>query len=333
MLKIGFNFGTDVIALPGSVREHLADASAEDMRFLISAASAGEFEPKKLAKELGMTEAALRSCVSFWRGAGVIFEVGGTGSAGVKVKKANVEDVPKKHIVRDDSLPRYTTTELTAAIGKVDRGALLEYCQQAMGRVFNEAEAEILMGLCDYMNLTPDYVALLCDHLTQEKKGRMSLRILENTAKELYDRNIVETDALISYFEIREKAYSLRGKVRTLFGLGSRSFTPSEERMLEKWAGALPEEGMLEYAYELTVNATGEAPLKYTDAIIDKWIAGGFNTLAEVKAKEEEFQKTKAPRQKKNVKAAEPSVSSFSTDDFFEAALKRSYESGTEDGK
>jgi len=52
----------------------------------------------------------------------------------------------------------------------------------------------------------------------------------------------------------------------------------------------------------------------YANAILENWYASGLKTVKDVEAQEEQRSK------------AVPSGSSFSTDSFFEAALKRSYE-------
>ena len=75
---------------------------------------------------------------------------------------------------------------------------------------------------------------------------------------------------------------------------------------------------MIENAYELTVNSTGEASLPYAGKIMDNWFKAGYSTLEQ--AKEAEFTYKK---KKENEKQSD---SSFDNDEFFEAALKRSYE-------
>lgn len=350
-MKIGFNYGTYVFVIPGIVREHLSDASADDLRVLLSVCADPGMPVRKRAKVLGIGEADVTAAISFWRGAGVIFtdrdakpadddgvksvDVSAASDKSGEAENASAPGKPvqKRRLPKDGGVPKYTTAELTAALSVTDKKALVEYCQQSIGRIFNTAEAEKVVGICDYLNVSTEYVAILCDSLVDEKGDRMSLHILEKTAIELYDRGITSADSLIACFEVRKNAKTIEGKVRSLYGFGARSFTAAEKRMMEKWAEARFEDGMIEYAYELTVNATGDAPIKYTDAIIDRWIADEVKTLDAAKSREDEYQKTKVPRPRKNAKSAQPSQSSFSTDDFFEAALMRSYNSDTEDAK
>ena len=105
--------------------------------------------------------------------------------------------------------------------------------------------------------------------------------------------------------------------VRKLFGMKSRSLTAKEKKCISKWFGELGYgEALVTKAYELTVAATNEASMPYANAILERWYAEGFKTLEDV----ENAEKTRAETVK-----SEQSSGSFDTDDFFEAALKRSY--------
>ena len=84
--------------------------------------------------------------------------------------------------------------------------------------------------------------------------------------------------------------------------------------MLEKWVSVyrFPRE-LIRYAYETTIAKAKEPSLSYANAVLESWYAKGLKTPADVDAAEAE--RNHASVQK----------SSFATDDFFEAALKRSY--------
>ena len=72
---------------------------------------------------------------------------------------------------------------------------------------------------------------------------------------------------------------------------------------------------IIEKAYDITVAATSKPSIHYANAILEKWYAEGVRTLADVEALLEKREQEKA----------EDSTSSFDIDDFFNAALKRSY--------
>lgn len=326
-MNITFDFGNDVIVLPRcTVEENLRQASREELCVLLSAACKGSMTVKERAKALGMSEREVTNAISFWRGAGVLAPPNDVKQQkDEKAEKAETR-AAKKARPMDESLPHYSSEELADAIMRPEYRELINHCQQVMGRVFNASEAEKVIGICEYLSVSPDFVALLCSHLAEDSK--VSLRLIETTARSFYDRGINDFDSLNEYIELREKSRTVEAKVRTLYGMGKRAFTSAERKYIEAWTKAGFPFEMIEYAYELTVNATGDAPMKYTNSIIEKWIANGYKTLDDAKKAEEEFQKNKKPHKSRaanKAKTNNSAVSSFATDDFFEAAMRRSY--------
>ena len=74
---------------------------------------------------------------------------------------------------------------------------------------------------------------------------------------------------------------------------------------------------VMKLAYEVAVNSTGSPSMPYTNKVLSNWKEAGYTTAEQVKAAMEEYQ------QKKENKGA-AAQSSFGTDEFFEAALRRS---------
>ena len=120
----------------------------------------------------------------------------------------------------------------------------------------------------------------------------------------------------------KEAAADMASYVRKLFGLGRRALIQSEKDMIDRWTNEYKmSKDMLKKAYEITVEKTGEAGFPYMNAVIENWHKAGYSTVDEVIAAEEAY------RRDKEAKAAQShKPSSFDTDEFFEAALKRSYE-------
>lgn len=346
-MKYRFNYGNDVISLPKSAAENLGSVSRESLAVLISLASERSMSDKKRAEALGISPEALDSAIRYWTAVGVVSpeesparsagksagvsESSRAGVSGNPHARAGEKDSAEEadgnlaDAVIGNSVPHLTIPEITEHAGIEKTSHLLEYCQQKMGRMLNSGEAERIVGICDYLGVSSDFVALLCDNL--KKEGRLTTRALENLAIELHDRGITSYDGALEYMDHREKARSFEGKVRKLFGLGSRTLTPAERKMLEKWAALGTSGEMIDFAYELTVSTTGNASLKYSNAIIEAWAAAGITNVEDAKKREEEFRKKtsgKASGRKK--KASEQTVSSFDNDDdFFEKALRRSF--------
>ena len=151
-----------------------------------------------------------------------------------------------------------------------------------------------------------------------EKMNKKSLRYVEKLAIGLFDDGILGYEELDSHLRAIEAAAEMDKPLRKLFGIGKRALVKKEKEAFENWVGNwnMPL-AVIERAYEITVENTGGASVAYCNAILERWQASGYKTLDEVNAAMEEYRHDK--------KGAKDSAGSFETDDFFEAALRRSY--------
>ena len=94
--------------------------------------------------------------------------------------------------------------------------------------------------------------------------------------------------------------------------------------MLDAWSSYGYGEDIIRRAYEITVGAINEPSLPYANSILERWHSDGLDTAAQIDAKLD------AEREKKG---QTPREGSFDTDDFFEAALRRSYSDSDTENK
>ncbi len=109
--------------------------------------------------------------------------------------------------------------------------------------------------------------------------------------------------------------------IRKLFGLKNRALIAKEKNMVEKWVASMQyDRSVIEKAYEVTVSNTQKASMDYANAVLENWYKAGLKTLSDVEASIAEYQKTKEKGGE-----SQPAGTSFDTEDFFAAALRRSY--------
>ena len=119
-----------------------------------------------------------------------------------------------------------------------------------------------------------------------------------------------------------EALHTFEGQVRSLFGMKARALTSREDKMLRAWASFGYDIDIVRRAYEITVNATNEPSVPYTNSILERWHADGFKTAEEI---------DRALTEQKEKKEGKPLAKDDEPDDFFEAALRRSFrETGVE---
>ncbi len=329
-MSMKLNFLQDVLVLPASVLTHAAGANDAYFRVLLWLASdlslAGK--TKQLSKLADCDAKTVKEALTYWQTCGVL-SVGDDAEstslpAMAQPQPAAAAPEPKQILQRANELPNYTTTELATLLeSREEMRVLIDEAQRLLGKIFNTADVNIMVGMLDYLGMSGECVLLLFAHCKRIEKT--SMRAIEKYAIALADRGITEASAMEEELRILEELYSFEGEVRKLFGLKSRSLTSKESKQLRAWSSYGYGIDIVKCAYELTVNATGEASLPYANAILERWHSEELSTLEEIQARlaEEKAQKEgDGPLGKLG--------DSFGTEDFFEVALKRSLKNLTE---
>ncbi|MBQ7835933.1 MAG: DnaD domain protein [Clostridia bacterium] len=303
----------EMIAVPRKpVTDMLEEADSVQLKVLMYVLSQPEFTQDDLCEKLDITKKRLTSALSFWEKAGAIEKVGG------KSKAAAREATGK--LARASELPKYTSEEIAEYIeSHAGVRQLLNDCQHFVGKMFNLAETEIIIGLLDYLKLDEAYISLLFAHCT--KNGKKSLRYIEKMAIGLFDKGIISYEELDEHLCMIEAAREYDKPLRKLFGIGPRALTKKEQDAFDRWCGKwkMPFE-LIERAFEVTVeNCGGRAPVDYCNAVLSRWFDSGYKTVEEVEEAMTQYKHDKGGGMTKDKKG------SFDEDDFFEAALRRSY--------
>ena len=152
--------------------------------------------------------------------------------------------------------------------------------------------------------------------------GKTNLRAIEKYAYSLVDRDITEPAALEEEIRTVEAMHSFEGQVREMFGMKRRALTARENKMLRAWISFGYDIEIVRRAYEMTISSTNEPSVPYTNAILERWNAEGLRTAQQIDAAMEE---QKSKKEGKGKPAAPTLGNSFDTDDFFDAALRRTF--------
>lgn len=336
-MNFKINYGIGAGVFPTSCAEQVRRASLCDMRVLwLICAKGGAVTVEELCAFSEYTESDVMSSVAYWRGAGII-DTDAVPAVQPKAvqssdntQKEKKESKPKA--VGRAELPQYTSEEIADILeGKKGLAGLIAECNRIMGKMLNNHEINIVIGLSEYLTLDFEYILMLMEYCVSH--GKKTLHYVEKTAFGLYDDGITTPDELSAEIQRREAAVSAEGRIRKLFGIGARAFTAKEKREIYSWINDMGYSmDMIEQAYEATVNATNEASLHYAHSIMERWHAEGIKTPEDVERSNSAFELTKGMSKgtKKNTekKPRENTNSSFDTDEFFEAAIRRSLGSG-----
>lgn len=307
-MNLQFAYGNRVAVMPHTVGAHIDKATKKDIKILFALAAAPDADISEIASEARVSVSDVQSAISFWRGTGVLCAADEHSPDAAKSAASPVR------VIAEKGLPVYDAKELSDVLTRRrELAQLINDAQQAFGKIFNTAEIGIIAGLADYLGLDEEYILLLLTHCrSMEKK---SLRYVEKMALTLHDEGVhsaCDLEERLHHIEIMAKAH---GRVRALFGITSRALTTKEKGMIERWICTMRfSEEMLTLAYETTVDSTSKPSIPYANSILERWYAEGYRTPADVEAALAEYRRKKAGN-----------GSSFDVDEFFEAALKRTY--------
>ena len=318
--KLCVNYGTGVVVLPEAVKNSLPSAKKTDIIVLITLLSDMTADASAIAEKCAVSEDAVEKAIAFWRGAGILsYE-----EEEAPVKEEKTAEKPKKVGKREDlgTLPNYSSSEIAGMVENDREVALMiDECERALGKMLRVGEIAKIVALRDYLGFSPDYITALCTYCAQI--GKNSVRYLETTAISLYDDGITDKETLEEHLRKAQEKHDLEIRIRSLFGMNmSRALTTREKKFIDSWTQTMsfPFE-VIKIAYEITIDKINEPSLNYANAILESWNVSGLKTEEAVRAQ------MAAEAEAKGEPAA---GKSFDSTDFFEAALRRSYEgSGT----
>ena len=309
-MKIEIKYTGSILNLPSRVADLAPTVSKEDLQVIICLFGYSEYFASfenaipLIAEKLTISCEDVKNSLVFWAKAGVI-------------SADDLGDFESKMVTEVSSgNPTYTGAQIEAYIANNKRmGELFKECQSVLGKDFNTHDYNNVINLKQYYKFSSAYILLLLAHCVDI--GKTNWAYIRKLASEFYDNGIDTYKKLDKHFANRKNEKSLEFKIRRLFGIGEREFIKTERAVFDKWIENNIDFGLIELAYEITIEKTGKSSPRYADKIIENWMSSGIKTVEEAKEAQEKF---------KSKQRAE----TFDADDFFEAALKRSY-SDTED--
>lgn len=301
-MKIDIKYTGKILNLPASVAEFAPDASREELIVIIGLFSCTEYFDTFdkyidiFAEKVGIGVERIMKALSFWADKGVISLEGELPAdiAFSRIDNILTGDQIKKFVENNESIR-----------------SLFFASQKILAREFNSYDHEQIIKIKEFYRFSDNYILLLLSFCKDIEKT--SWASIKSTAKYFYEEGIDTFNELQKHLANRHDKNSLEFKIRELFDIGMREFTKSEKHFFDKWIKDNIDFELIQHAYNLMISNTKNgqnSSLKYCWRTVENWLRAGINTASEVKKK--------FPIIKQE--------STYDVDDFFEAALARSYE-------
>ncbi len=299
-MKIIPDYGKGVIAVPKRALDLALSCPDDTLKALLYLC---EHLSDDGCEEAGISREAMNKAVRFWRAAGVI--------DGGEKEQEEEKAVSKP---RESQVPSYAGKEIARIIdSRKGLRTLIDTAQNMLGKVFTPSEAGVIVMMSDHLELDDEYIILLIEYC--RSRGKTSIRYIEKTVLSLFDDGIDSVAALDAYIKKCEKADTIEGYIRSLYGMGERALTKKERGIISSWAEKGVSKELVEYSYEQMIPHVTKPSLSYQNGILTRWIKEGYTTVEQA----ETGQKS--------------SEGSFNTDEFFALALERGKKLLEESGK
>jgi len=326
-MKYEFIKTSDTLILPKEkLIEKLKTSGETELKVLLYASAiaseGGEITENRISELSGLDTTDIISGLQFWRGADVIAVCSKGSEPSAKQNEKTVAPTEKNPPQKDD-LPNYSGEEINALFEKNEElRMIIDECQKIAGKIFNPHECNKIVSLYDYVGLSAEYILSVYGYCA--KKNKTTVHYVVKTALNIYDEGADTDEKLREYLKNKEIFDSAVTKIRNIFGIGQRALTKKEETLIKKWTESRNfDMDMISYAYELTVDSIGKPSLAYAGKILENWHSADITTTEQAKEAEFKHKQTKDTSTQNNSGLYS---SSFDTDEFFEAALKKSYE-------
>lgn len=310
--------------IPENLSELLSNADEQDMRILIALMMAADADGeiadgRALCDMLGAELPEIEASLKFWRGAGIVSVAKGAAKRSKSENTEKKTDAPKSAhrdgaVEKTNGVSPYATEELAALFEKRRVTAqFIDEAQRVTGRTFNSYDTGIVAGIVDQLGFEEEAVLHILAYST--RLGKKGLRYAEKLAISFYDEGITASAEVGARIARMEQSAELIGQIKTLFGAGGRELSKTEKTLFEKWIKKLGYDvDVIRLAYDITIDNIQKPAPKYTDAILEKWYAEGLRTAEDVERFEKDKKQTAVQEDK-----------SYDLDDFYEAALERSF--------
>ena len=314
--------------IPENISDILNNSDEQDLKILtlllMAADENGEVDDSLVLEALPeLSKLELDASLKFWRGAGVIGASRAQKKKSEEAPKAFASNVPTAHrdgAVESGTVDPYTSTELVMLLeSRAVSSCFVDEAQRVFGKTFSPNDISVVVGLVDQYGFEEEAILELLAYVRRlDKKG---VKYAEKIAIGFYDDGITTAAAVSERIATIENSREVVFQIKQMFGFGARSLTKTEQAIFDKWTQTYGYGiDTVRLAYDIMINTIQRPVPKYADKIIEKWYSEGLRTFADIEA----YEKSKKDSGQGGSNASDPQKS-YDLDDFFEAAMNRSF--------
>jgi len=274
MAGILLSAGEESVALPSSVIRTLEQRGDGDAALLYLALlrHRGTVQPRSLAGELRWERGRIEQAESVLRELKLIAPSEG-----------------EEPLAPAEERPEYQAGEVADKLERSEEfRRLTAEVERRLGKRLTTPDVAVLLGLNDFLGLSPDVIYLLVCHCAEKTERRLGegrrpgMRQIEREGY-AWARMGIDTQAAAAEYL---KTYADRSRAVPQYmkalGLSAREPSPSEEKYLLSWQALGFSPDAVALAYDKTVLRCHELKWPYLNGILKRWNEEGLHTPEEI---------------------------------------------------
>lgn len=208
---------------------------------------------------------------------------------------STAEKPKKKSLTSQDLIDANQIPQINKMFNKID---------DIMRRQTVVTEKQKILSWIEDYNMNPDVIEKAFSYGV-ERKGQRNINYVEGIIRNWYDSGLTNMEAIIEHFKTQDEKYYRYEKVMMSLGMGNRSITQGEMKVIDKW--------FEEYKFSMDMVLKGcegssrvaNPSVNYIDGILKSWYNKGIRTYDDIevmdKPKDKKEYKTVRPTQGKSV--------------------------------
>ena len=268
-----------VFALPNEIVDNyikLASESQLKILLCIFRYSGSSLSCNQLSELTGIPADDIEDDLLFWENRGVISHKDAEFSApaALSVSKPTVSEetaIAKAYLKSETHFP---PKEIASAI-KGDKAVdhLFKVFEELAGRPTKHAERNTLMILIEEVKLPCEVAVMLVRYCFSIDKA--SPAYMKTVAIDWYDNGIDTLGKAEERIKYLSDKLSFENKLKAKFGM-TTAFSAKQKDIIAEWQRLGISDGLIDAAYDATLNGAGKLSFPYMDKILKKWHSEGI---------------------------------------------------------
>lgn len=274
-----------IFAVPSLVAEnYLKIAPAKSVKVILFIAYNNDriYTPKEISDAVGISEEDAEEGIIFWKNVGVLCD------------DCTVKELPAPETAEQEPTPLKKQAPAKSTSGKELRPSdiaeritsdneirfLFSNAETAFAHILNHTEQRSLIWIHDYLGLSSEIIIMIIEFL--KTRDKLTVSVMESTAKDWYEKDITDVRSAEAEIERLNEYQTFEYKIKTIFGIKKRNLSTKEKTIIADWCSRGFSSDLITYAFDKTVDATGDISFAYTNKILLSWEKNGFTTREQV---------------------------------------------------